>query len=400
MTVVTPSTSTADELIARINDLAPAIEAESDENERIGRLNERTVELLRGAGLWEAMAPAEYGGADLCAYDVLRVFEALSYVDASVGWVSMIPGVQGKGLLFLDTETRDRLARDGYPFVAGQGSPNGKAVLTEGGYRVTGRWSYGSGILHAGLAVGLAIVVDGSGSPVLTAQGQPDFIMFYTPIENVTVEKNWDVIGMRATGSVDYSLSDVFVPEEMVGRDAFTVTLGGQGQAKLLGFTGWVMSVHCVVPTGAGRRLLDELVAYARKPRGNGTRLADDPRFMTALGKAEGAYRSARAYMYEAFAEAQERMDRGEFATRRDLTNMRAASVLMHDVNIANGELAMRESGGTGLRAGRLQRCYRDVVAMGQHLQASTWTWGQVAKEYIDEADGMVWALNTLIPGA
>jgi len=69
----------------------------------------------------------------------------------------------------------------------------------------------------------------------------------------------------------------------------------------------------------------------------------------------------------------------------------------MHDVNIANAALAMRESGGVGLRAGRLQRLYRDVVAMGQHLQAGHPTWAQVARDYVGEAEGMTWALNALV---
>ncbi|OJX67051.1 MAG: hypothetical protein BGO95_09975 [Micrococcales bacterium 73-13] len=396
MDVTTPTSAIADELIARIDAAAPAIEAEADANEAAGRLNERTVELLRRIGVLEAMVPAEHGGPDLSVYDVLRVFDRLSYVDASAGWVAMIPGVQGKSLLLLDDDVRDRMSRTGYPFVAGQGAPNGRAIVTDGGYRVSGRWSYGSAILHCDTVVGLATVVDDTG-PVLDAEGMPDLVMFYTPVANATIEGNWDVIGMRATGSVDYSISDVFVPEEMVARGAFTRTLSGRGQARLLGFTGWVMTVHCAVPTGAGRRLLDELGALARTPRGRGGRLADDPRFMAELGRAEAAYRGARALMYQAFGDAQERMNGGAPATRRDLTDMRTASVLMHDVNIANAALAMRESGGVGLRAGRLQRLYRDVVAMGQHLQAGHPTWAQVARDYVGEAEGMTWALNALV---
>lgn len=121
------------------------------------------------------------------------------------------------------------------------------------------------------------------------------------------------------------------------------------------------------------------------RPSSRGVRLADDPRFTHGYGKAEAAYRGARAFMYEAVGEAQERMNRGEPATRRDLTNIRAASVLLHDINVENATFALRESGGTGLRAGRLQRLYRDIMAMGQHLQASQPTWGEVAKDYLGE---------------
>lgn len=396
MTVTTETTSIADDLMARIAKWAPDIEAQAEENERTGRLNEATVDLLTRIGALQAMVPAEYGGADLTIYDVLRVYESLSYVDCSTAWVAMIPGAQGKGLLLLDTATRDKLSADGYPFVAGQGAPTGRATVVDGGYRVSGRWSYGSGLLHCDTATGVAVVVDDSG-PVLDTLGNPDVIIFYTPAANAIVEGNWDVLGMRATGSVDYSVTDVFVPADHVGRQPFTRTLGGDGQAKLLGFTGWVMSVHCAVPLGAGRRLLDELASFARRPSSRGVRLADDPRFTHGYGKAEAAYRGARAFMYEAVGEAQERMNRGEPATRRDLTNIRAASVLLHDINVENATFALRESGGTGLRAGRLQRLYRDIMAMGQHLQASQPTWGEVAKDYLGEAGNLQWAVNRLV---
>ncbi|UNB54514.1 acyl-CoA dehydrogenase family protein [Mycolicibacterium sp. YH-1] len=396
MDIKTETTSIADDMIAQITHAAEEIEAQADENERIGKLNETTLGVLKRIGLLDAMAPAEYGGADLTIYDVLRVFEALSYVDASTGWVAMIPGVQGKGLLLLDTETRGKLAVGGYPFVSGQGAPTGRAKVVDGGYLVSGRWSYGSGFHHCDIATGVALVVGDSG-PILDENGLPDAVLFYTPSANATIEGNWGVLGMRATGSVDYSLADVFVPENQVARAPFATTLGGNGQAKLLGFTGWVMSVHCAAPLGVGRRLLDELALFARQPSSRGVRLADDPRFAYGYGKAEAAYRSAHAFMFAAFGNAQERMNRGEPATRRDLTDMRAASVLVHDVNVDNATFALRECGGTTLRNGLLQRLYRDIMAMGQHVQASQSTWAEVAKDYLGDADDMQWQLNKLV---
>lgn len=396
MILQTDTTSAADKLIERIKNAAPDIEAQADENERIGCLNKQTIGLLSKMGVFEAMAPADCGGADLRIYDVLRVYEALSYVDCAAGWVAMIPGVQGKSLLLLDDQTRKSLSAHGYPFIAGQGAPQGRAIVTEGGYRISGRWSYGSAILHCDTVTGVAVVVE-DGTPVLDDDGTPKAVVFFTPAANARMEGNWDVLGLRATGSVDYSVSDVFVPIEHTAQNPFTAPLGGDGQAKYLGFTGWTMLVHCAVPLGAGRRLLDELATIARVPNGRGVRLADDPRFAHGYGKAEAAYRSARALMYEAVSATEEYIDAGQPATRRHLTDMRAASVLIHDVNAQNATFAVRETGGISLRASRLQRLYRDIVAMGQHVQVSQPTWAQCAKDYLGEAEGKVWALNRLV---
>jgi len=396
VTVTTETTLVANAMIDRIRERAPELEAQAVANESNGKLSDTTLGVLNDIGLLKALTPAEYGGADLTIYDTLRVYESLAYVETSTAWVSMIPGVQGKGLLLLKTDARDKLAAGGFPFVSGQGAPTGRATAVPGGYRVTGRWSYGSGLLHSDIATGVAVVFDENG-PVLDETGQPDAFLFYTPTVNTEIEGNWDVLGMRATGSVDYSLTDVFIPSEHIARGAFSRSLGGEGQAKFLSFTGWIMSVHCAVPLGTGRRLLDELARHARRPATFGTRLADDPRFAAGYGKAEAAYRSARALMYEAFGDAQERMNNGETATRRDLTNMRTASVLLHDVNVANATFALRESGGTGLRTGLLQRLFRDIFGMGQHIQASQPTWGEIAKDYLGEGEGKQWMLNRLL---
>ncbi|OBJ85096.1 hypothetical protein A9W96_26535 [Mycobacterium sp. 1245852.3] len=396
MMLSTPTSSIAEDLIARIGKCADEIEAGAEQNEHAGRLTKDTMDALQASGVLDAMVPAECGGADLTLYDVLRVYEALSYVDTSAAWVAMIPGVQGKALLLLDESARSKLTAPGYPFVAGQGAPTGIATPASGGYHVSGRWSYGSALLHCDTATGMATVVDND-HPVLDEAGDPVAIIFFTPVTNVKVEGNWDTLGMRATGSVDYSMSNVFVPFEHTAQKPFTTPLGGQGHAKLVGFTAWTMSVHCAVPLGTGRRLLDEIAAFARQPRRRGLRLADDPRFTHDYGKAEAAYRSARAFMYEAFGAAQQRVNLGDAVTRRDLTDMRAASVLLHDVNVGNATFAVRESGGLGLRAGRLQRLYRDIVAMGQHIQVSQPTWGECAKDYLGEAEGLQWALNQLV---
>lgn len=118
-------TTIADELITRINNVASEIEVQAAENERLGCLSNRTLELLSEIGVRDALVPAEYGGLDLTLYDTVRVYEKRSQVDSSVGWVAIVPGVQGQALLMLDDAARDQLAVGSDPRVAGAGAPKG-----------------------------------------------------------------------------------------------------------------------------------------------------------------------------------------------------------------------------------------------------------------------------------
>lgn len=395
MSAETLTKSDADMLIGKIRESAADLRQQVPTNETLGALSADTVETLKEIGVLTALTPAKYGGADLCPYDALRVFEELSYVDCAIGWVGMIPGVHGKNMLLLEPETRDKLASNGHPFIAGQGAPTGRAVKVDGGYRISGRWSYGSGILHATMADGVAVLLE-NGQPAIDENGQPTILLFFTTVENVTFAGNWEVLGLRATGSVDYVLDDVFVPAGQAVQFNFSLPLG-EGQDRLFGLIAWLLTFHCAAALGAGRRILVELAEHARKPGRGGQRLADDPRFAYHFAKAEASYRGARAYMYDTMTGVQERIDRGQATTRANLTNIRAACLLLHDVNVETANFALRESGGYGLRAGPLQHVYRDIMAMGQHILAGSSGWIECAKDFLGEADNMSWSLYQLV---
>jgi alkylation response protein AidB-like acyl-CoA dehydrogenase len=392
------STVLVSDLIARARALAPLLEAEAPASEAAGQLTERVIEALRADGFLDLLGAAEFGGLDLGPFDSLRVVEELFAIDASVGWIVMVQNTQLKGLNLLPYDTVKAMYANGTPGLAGQGAPGGRAERVEGGYRVSGHWSYASNILHADFVSGTAMVTQ-NGQPVLGETGTPRMVRLTVERDKVELKGNWDVLGLKASGSLDFEVHDLFVPDEFVTTSAEAATAAKwSAKPQLISIVGWLPWSHTSPELGLGRRILDEIAAFARKPSSRGGRLADDEVFRANYAKAEAAFRSAHAWIYQIWAGIQETVDRGETPTRWQYTQARTALLHAHEVNADNAAFAFREGGGTALRSGVLQRVVRDEMAAGQHLMLSRKWWGEVARDLLGEAEGMEWSALQLVP--
>ena len=147
--------------------------------------------------------------------------------------------------------------------IAGNGVPRGFARPVEGGYMIRGNWAYGSGIQHAEWVHSGCFLTDAEGKDMIMGPtGQPKIIVTHHPRSTIKLMGNWDVLGLRATGSFDYTLSEgdeLFVPTHMTyDFDIDAPRRGGtQGALGLAGYSAWAHSGWAV---GVGRRILDELV--------------------------------------------------------------------------------------------------------------------------------------------
>src|SRR5687767_12142315 len=170
-----------------------------------GRLAAPVVEALHGEGLYGMWVPRSLRGAELDPVRSLQVIENVSYGDPSVGWVLMASALAiGTGAAYLGDAAVDALfAGNRMPVIAGQGTRPGTAVAREGGFLLTGAWSFASGIKHATHIHTLG-VIEGTGEPRI----------FVLPVDQATLVDNWDVLGLRGTGSIDYRIEQVFVPED------------------------------------------------------------------------------------------------------------------------------------------------------------------------------------------
>jgi len=375
------------DLPARAASVAAIADTHADEGDSRGELSPPVVDALQRERILAMWVPKALGGSELDVVSSLRVIENLSYGDPSTGWVAMAASLAiGTGAAYLKDEAVDELFGGGrFPVIAGQGTKPGTAVPHDGGFRLSGSWSFASGIKHSTHIHTLGII-EGTGEPRI----------FVLPVEQATLIDNWDVLGLRGTGSIDYRIDNVFV------RDAFThfaVTDAPKrgGDLYRLGIIGFAIICHSGWACGIGRRLLDELMNKVKSGIGRSGTQAGSESFHEHYAKAEAAYRSARALVFEAWTDVKETLARGEPLGVRQHTLIRLAMANItwacHDVS----EFVYKSAGTLALRSGTIQRLFRDMHAGTQHITSAPPVFRAAGRELAGLAEGKAWVFLDLV---
>ena len=381
-------TVTARGLVARSKTVASVADEYADWGDKQCRLAEPVVDALHREGLWGMWVPLSIrGSAELDPVSSLELLENVSYGDPSVGWVLMAAALAiGTGAAFLeDSAVSELFGGNRLPVIVGQGTRPGKAVPTGGGFVLNGSWSFASGIKHATHIHTLAMV-EPTGEPRI----------FVLPVEKAKLIDNWDVMGLRGTGSIDYTIDNVFVPEAYT-HSALTETPKRGGSLYTIGIIGFAMMCHSGWACGIGRRLLDELGAIVRSKTGRAGSTGDSDAFQEGYANAEARYRAARAFIYESWQDVAETLTRGEKLSVRQHSVIRLA--------LTNSTWSMQEvsafvyktAGTVALRAGRLQRLYRDMNAGTQHITSAPGVIRAAGRELAGLASGKRWLFLDLV---
>jgi alkylation response protein AidB-like acyl-CoA dehydrogenase len=350
--------------------ILPLVEAEADEAERLYHLTDRLVAEFRRKGLYALLTPKVLGGFEMPYVEAMELVEQVTYVDGSTGWCMMVEAVMGASLgSFLPERGVRKVFPNGADVtMAGNGVPRGFAQPVDGGYLIKGHWAYGSGIYHAEWIHSGCFVMDGEKTK-LNQDGAPEIVLCQHPKSSIELKGNWDVLGLRGTGSYDYTLvePELFVPAEMCYMfDAVEPKRGGpQYGAGLIGFTSFG---HTSWALGVGRRALDELAKLAGGRADVFGKLCDSASFRQSFADAEAKFRAARALVYGAWAAFSERFAKGEKPTLEEIAMIRLAMRHLHNVISDVSTFAHRAARGASLRPSQLQRCYRDIHAGTQHI--------------------------------
>jgi alkylation response protein AidB-like acyl-CoA dehydrogenase len=374
--------------------------AQAAANEAKGSLTDATLTALNDGGFFGMWVPRCFGGAEAGPVEGLEVIEALCYADGSTGWVVMASDLaMGTAAAYLGRPTATELFGTRMPRIAGQGAPNGRAEVEGNGFRLTGKWFYGSGLLHADYIHTGGVVCEGGKPRNYPGTNTPDIRIFIVPVKQAKFLGNWDVLGLKATGSVDYSITDVFVPEEFTHRQSATAPNQG-GNFYKLGISGIGAICHTGFALGTGRRMLDELAALARAETGRPQllpQLGGGESFQEQFGLAEAKVRSSRALAFEVWNEIQSVLERGDELEVRHGTLFRLALNYATSAIAEVSSFVYKYGGGVALRAGVLQRCFRDMHAGTQHITTGPNILRECAKELLGVGPGKVWGNRGLI---
>ena len=356
-------------LLSSVEGVRETVSASADESERIGTLAPAAVEAIRDAGLFTLKLPEILGGAEADPVTQIEVIEALSYIDASSGWCLMIgaTAIGQPGAFTEDEAVAHILGEERIPTAATSTALKGVATRVEGGYVLTGRWPFASGVRHAKwMTAGAAIDEPRDGEPVRLS------LVF--PVKEGNIHDNWHVAGLEGSGSNDISVNDLFVPESFTWDSAVWKPKRGDAIYRM-GRPGFVANEHSGVALGIAQRALDEIVGLAPKTmRGNPpiSSLADRGVFRGDIAACDFRLRAARSLSHDVFERAFRTAAQGQVPGEAMQSEMRAVSTYVTQVAVDVATIAFRYAGGSAIhRSNILQRCLRNINAAAQHFMVS-----------------------------
>jgi alkylation response protein AidB-like acyl-CoA dehydrogenase len=360
--------STTASVLDSVRHLASVIRAHADAIEQERSLPTPVIRGLIDAGVFRMLVPRSLGGDETDPLTVCRVVEEIATQDGAAGWCAMIGTCNSHFGGLLPAAGAREIFADRDVVLAGTFRPTGVAVAVEGGYRVTGRWPFASGIMHSSWLMGGCSIVDADG-PRRTAAGAPAMTLAFLPRGEARVLDTWHTVGLRGTGSHDFEVKDVFVPvsRSLWFSDPPVERSPLYSVPAIALFATFIASVSL----GIARHALEifKELAGVKKPSWSQEPLRAGAVAQSLVGEAEGLLRAGRAFLFESLAAAWEVARGGESLSWMQrgllwLSATQAATQARQAVDIV-----YRAGGASSVYASTfLERCLRDINTASQHI--------------------------------
>ncbi|MHB8576094.1 MAG: acyl-CoA dehydrogenase family protein [Dehalococcoidia bacterium] len=363
----------AAEIVQRVRELAPIIAAAADQAEHDRRLSAALVQSLHEAGLFRLLLPESLGGGETDLATFALAIEEVAKADGSTAWCL----AQGAGSAFAVAQAAPAALHEIFaaPEAAiAWGPGSGTAVITDGGYSLSGRWSFASGCHHATWLGGDAAVVQPNGRPALDDRGLPKHRMLLFPAAAATMTEIWDVSGLRGTGSDAYAVTDLSVSE--------AYALGSKTERRrtptspLHAFTSASVypAAFASVALGIARAALDAFIALAaeKTPRGAKSVLRENAVIQSQVARAEAELQAAHALLHTVIADAWAvAASAGEISLKERMALRLATTFAIH-ASARVVDTVYHAAGATAIFANNaFERRFRDVHAVTQQIQGS-----------------------------
>ena len=301
---------TAERILANARAMAPAISARSAEIEALRRLPGDLVADLRAAGVFRMGRARSKGGPQMSLVQHFEVIEVLAHADPSVGWCVKIGTDSGVIAEFLPAGASARLLPHPDMITAGQfTTAHGTLERVDGGYRLTGRFPFGSGVTHADVVMSGGVVTE-NGTPLVGPNGLPEGRLAFCRADEIVVEDTWHTHGLRGSGSCHYRADGMFIPEDQALRIEEAL-FANRDPLYSSGFN-WVTTM-AAVPLGTARRALDEARALIQQRKAGvpPRPMAEIPQVRETVAGAETAWGAAQAFLYRAAGDLWDELERG-----------------------------------------------------------------------------------------
>lgn len=366
------ATPTADELRQRAAKLQPALAERASEADELRRIPDANMHAMVEAGFFRILQPARYGGYEHPPQVFFDVQAAVAAACPSTAWVLGVVGVHAWQLALFDERAQDDVwAGDSSALVSSSYAPTGKVTRAEGGYRISGRWSFSSGCDHCQwVFLGGMVPPEAEGKP-------PDMRTFLLPRADYTIEDNWHVIGLRGTGSKDIVVDDVFVPEHRTHRlmDGFKCDSPGNqvNDTPLYRLPFGQVFVRSVSTSAIGiaQGALNAYrkVTATRIAASTGSKVAIDPAAQTVCARAQAMVDDARAVLHRNFADMLAFAEAGEPIPLENRLRYRLDSSLVVERAVEVVDALFTESGGRAIfLSSPIHRYFLDIHAARAHF--------------------------------
>lgn len=380
-------------LIAAAEAMVPMVRSMREECERLRHVPPEMALAMARAGFLQMYLPRALGGPQLSPLDAFRVVETLSRADGSIGWCAMIATSQSAYGGWLPEDIGRAMAGEPADLrLAGSIRPLGRAVPVEGGYRVSGRWDFASGIHHATWLMCTSLIMDGD-KPRRDVAGAPVWRIMWVPKSDARIIDSWKVVGLRGTGSHDFAVEDVFVP---AGRSMSPAEPPIQEAPNYSprSHSSFVWTTTAANALGIARGAMDAFaeIATTRASTMSPALLRDRPLVQAKTAEAEAIISAARAYVLTAVGTLWGLVNAG--CTDLDHAIAQARLAITHGMHASRRavDLLFHAAGSNAVYTKcPLERCFRDIHVAVQH--------GAALPQHFESAGKALLGLRPTDPG-